>query len=446
MPSRSRRQTVGGLAAAGVSATAAGAAATVGCAVNSPRSSGGGPEATPVLRSGVTVQLMTNVNQAVGEIQEGVVRRFQEQFPGIKVDHIPSTPDFNVKIQSMLAAGTPPDVTWAQGPIAALYSTQSTIADLTPLIRRDRLDLADFFKPALDAFVQAGKQVALPRDYVVRAIFYNVSLFQRFAVKLPPGDWNQGGWTFDTFLDASRQLGREVPADGPWSGTVTTTLPRWSTWVSANGGALLSADNKTCLLDQPPAIEALRYLQELMHRHLVHPTPQRIAEEGGDRVMFESGRSAMLEAVTGTTGQLRRITSFEWDVTHVPVGKGKKVAGGGGSGWVLPAQGKSQNEAWELIKHLTSKESVMTFTREGGVASARASVLNHPDVLNQHPPKSTRIFADGGQYAQTPPSIAVWPEVEKMMNDQVELLWRDNANVQNVVANIVRVVTPLLRG
>ncbi len=67
-------------------------------------------------------------------------------------------------------------------------------------------------------------------------------------------------------------------------------------------------------------------------------------------------------------------------------------------------------------------------------------------MLNQHPPKSTRIFADGGQYAQTPPSIAVWPEVEKMMNDQVELLWRDNANVQNVVANIVRVVTPLLRG
>jgi multiple sugar transport system substrate-binding protein len=204
---------------------------------------------------------------------------------------------------------------------------------------------------------------------VLRPIFHNVSLFQRAGVKLPPGDWNAGGWIYDTFLEVARQVSREAAAGGPWAALLTSTLPSWSTWGASNRRALVSEDFKTCLLDQPRAVEALQYLKDIVRRHHVHPTPQEIAKEGGDQAAFQNGRTAMFEGVSGTTGLFRRITSFAWDVTHVPVSKGSKVAGGG-TGWVLPAAGQHQNEAWKLLKFLSSKDMVLAVTRDGGVSSA----------------------------------------------------------------------------
>ena len=42
-------------------------------------------------------------------------------------------------------------------------------------------------------------------------------------------------------------------------------------WVAANGGELFDKDLKTCTLNEPPAVEALQFLQDLVFRHRVMP-------------------------------------------------------------------------------------------------------------------------------------------------------------------------------
>jgi ABC-type glycerol-3-phosphate transport system substrate-binding protein len=102
--------------------------------------------------------------RAVGELQNSVLQRFRQEHLGIGVDYIPSIPDFNAEIQSMLATGTLPNVIWAQGPLAAGYASKGQFGDFDPLIRRDRFDLSDFYKPSMRVFVYQGKPIALPRD------------------------------------------------------------------------------------------------------------------------------------------------------------------------------------------------------------------------------------------------------------------------------------------
>jgi multiple sugar transport system substrate-binding protein len=402
--------------------------------------------ARPQLRSGVTLSLMTGVNQAVAEVQSGLVQRFEQQFPGLKIDHTPSTPDFDAKLLSLFAAGTPPDVFWTSIPNTAGYASRNQLANLAPLLQRDRYDVTDFYEEALSVYRFGGKQAALPRDWPVRAVFYNVGAFQSAGVKLPPTTWTQGGWTYESFLDAAQRLIRNAPAGERYAAILSGGTSRYKTWTYTNGGELVSPDGKTCLLDQPRAVEALEFQAELIHRHGVAPTPQVIAEGGGEREMFQNGRVFMLEDTTGTTSLFRRIQSFEWDVTHMPVGKGTTATSGGGVGWTMPVQRPNENEAWELLKFLAGPEAVLTYARDGGVASPRASVAKHPQVLSQPPPKSTQIFADGGQYVRTTPGLPAWPQAEREIAGQIDRLLQSGENAQATAAAIVRAANPILRG
>jgi multiple sugar transport system substrate-binding protein len=90
--------------------------------------------------------------------QDVIIPDFEAKHPNIKINlTIVTWDDFDTKMQTMIAAGTPPDVWSHWGPSGfADYVIRGLAADLTPYIERDNFDLSDFIPEVLDIYTLEG--------------------------------------------------------------------------------------------------------------------------------------------------------------------------------------------------------------------------------------------------------------------------------------------------
>jgi multiple sugar transport system substrate-binding protein len=372
---------------------------------------GAGNESQPAqaLRSGVRLTWMYGEaasNPGVREALEGVAREFTAKQPGITVEPLHVTEAYYDKLQGMLVGGTPPDVFWLDVRSFPAYALRGDLAELDPLIRRDRFDVGDFYDRLVKQYVWEGKTRGLPWDMGFQAVFYNRDLFRAAGVALPPGEWKAPGWTFADFTAAAQRLTVAAGERPSQYGFVNST--QWVPWVYANGGRQINAEDTEAMLHRPEAIGAFQHLRDLMHRHRVAPTPAE-AREWNPVQAFMGGRAAMVvtAAATGTTS-FRQIDGFSWDVAPMPRGpglQGDRRTHGGGSGWMLSSQSKNRDESWALFKHVTGKDAALSLARVGW-SPPRQSVGTSTVWLDPKlPPQSKPIYRDAIEHIITNPRI-----------------------------------------
>ena len=73
-------------------------------------------------------------------------------------------------------------------------------------LRKDKTTAPDILPNLWGYFEQDGKQYYLPNNSAPHALYYNRSLFQQRGLKLPEQYEREGRWTWDAFLDVSKQL------------------------------------------------------------------------------------------------------------------------------------------------------------------------------------------------------------------------------------------------
>lgn len=381
---------------------------------------------------------------------EATAARLPEVFPGPTVETVHVTEAYYDKLLATLAAGTPPDLFWMQVRDLPAYVLRGDVALLEPLVKRDRYDLKDFLEPLVQQYRWGDGQLrGLPWDYGFQALFYNVTLFRQVGLPLPPSDWDSKGWTFDDFRVAAERLTRHQGAAGAAPpdvyGLVNPTRD-WFPWVYANGGRLISADNSACLLGKPEAIQAFQLIRDLMHKYYTSPVPAEFRNTNPVPT-FVAGRSAMLvHAIATASTELRAITNFEWDAAPMPLGPGTAGRGrgthGGGSGWVLAKASRSPEEAWALMKHITSRETV-TELAKAGWSPPRVSVLDSKLRLDPAaPPKAKAVLRDGYKAIVTNPQILTWNEFNAAAGKMVTDLSEDKITAREAGETITRVTQP----
>ena len=196
---------------------------------------------------------------------------------------------------------------------------------------------------------------ALPRDYGNQNLFINLDLFEKAGITPPSADWEEKEFTFEKFLDIAQKLTiKNGDKTDQWGFLVNRGWRPWASWVYNNGGAVVNRDDKgvatSIALDQAQAVEALQFIQDLMHKHAVAPRPDLESELGGFD-LFATGKVAMMMNNPSSVNQYRTITAFKWDVATLPIGKAtRRGTGGGGSGWAAGAATKSPDQAWEFLK------------------------------------------------------------------------------------------------
>ena len=334
---------VGALLAACAPATAPAAPQAAGTAA--PAQPTTAPELTqaPAASAPVTVTFMVPGGQQEDSDFKPVFDEFKARYPEIDGQYTPAgtgyTPQYNDKVLTMIAGGIAPDVFKTQFGAFGAWAAADVYLPLDDLIASnpDITQMDDFFTPHVEGCKVKGKMMALPNDGAPEAIWYNVDMFRAANQALPDDTW-----TWDTMLSACQALTKQ-------EGDITTQYgvgrPYWLETIWSNGGEIISADGTKCTLDQPEAIEALAWMQDLIQKYKVSPTPQSASEQG-DTDRFTTGKLGMIYGVRGSLGTFRSIDQFAFDAAPMVMSNKKNRVTRLLIGWTsIWRQSKHPNEA-----------------------------------------------------------------------------------------------------
>ena len=376
-----------------------------------------------------------------------------EQRTGVKVQVNAGIQDYDTNIQAAFAAGSPPDIFRYSPDSPSLITAveRNMLLKLDPFVKRDKYDLSDFRKEAIELYRWKGALYALPRDYGLQLIFYNTDLFAKEGLPPIPGDWNDKTWTFAKFLDACQRLTRTGER-------YALFLPRGGrlrySWIYSNGGVVVKANKDGMAtelgLAEKPATEALQFMQDLIYKHKVAPAPQEEATLGTNQLqLMQQGKLAMQIANPGQNNQYRP-SGMPYDVGVFPLGPSgtRRGVGGGGTGWAITGPTKLPEEAWALISMISSRDGELDEVKIGQTTPSRTSVATSKEYLDPtQPPKNAKAFADGQEFVVRDPLHPKWADVErdvvdKTLNDQ---LWTNQRPAAQVVAEIKEKGDPQLK-
>ena len=413
----------------------------------------GGDGAAPAAEAVTLTFICDIINEGHVTVRNKWAEEFMAANPGITVDHQPVPgADYNTKIQTLFAAGTPPDMYRYLQEVTPIITVaeKNLHLQIDDYVARDGYDLTAFRPDAIALYQWDGKTFALPRDYGNQNLYYNIDLFEEAGVEPPPADWNDTEFTFDVFLDAAKKLTKEENGRTTQFGFLVNRGQRpWASWVYSNGGALVHRDDRGVATESAMADEktvaALQFLQDLMYVHGVSPRPD-LESEMGSAEMFATGRVAIILTNPSAVNQYRVIEAFNWDVGTIPLGDSdRRGTGGGGTGWAAGAATKHPDEAWLFMQHITSEQAELDEVSVGATTPSRTAIVTSDAFLNPDlPPEHSAAFAQAQEFVVRDPVHVNWPEItQRVYNPAMDLLWSGSADAATVGAKIKEESDPL---
>ena len=293
-----------------------------------------------------------------------IVDLFEAEHPDIEVRlvTVASFTDYLTKLQTLLAAGTPPDVITLGNEWFPAFMSKGAFADLTPFIQGDtELRLDDYIPRTLEVLTHDGKLYALPTSFSVDALYYNIDAFDAAGIPYPDNTW-----TWATLLDAAQKLTiRDSDGRVTQYGWTDSALNMWP-WIWQNGGQVFDDERNPsqCTLTDPAVVEAVQFYYDLSLKYKVAPNVAEL-QQTPQRELFMSGKVAMSYDNCGAQVPFAEITDFKWDVAMLAMGK-ERVTPMAENGYALSATSQHPQEAWTLIKFLSGPTAVKILVDAGG--------------------------------------------------------------------------------
>lgn len=165
--------------------------------------------APPNVKTGIEAKPVTITATSDGvSIDEVYINQIQQQlkrdYPHITFDFI--QPGNGVTLETMVIAGDIPDLVFTHTGRIVPLQTLDLVYDTNPLVKQYNIDLSRFDKRFLDDVYETatnGELYALPLYYKFHALYYNKSLFEKFAAPFPVD-----GMTMNETVELARRVSR----------------------------------------------------------------------------------------------------------------------------------------------------------------------------------------------------------------------------------------------
>jgi multiple sugar transport system substrate-binding protein len=379
------------------------------------------------------------------EMYAETVVNFNERDPNITVNHqhIPAD-EYQRKVETMIAGGTPPDVFWLHANWFPMYDKAGALKALDPYIEQDQYPIDAFYETAVAQFSSGGKLYGIPRETSSIVVVYNKNLFDEEGLDYPTEDW-----TFDDMLELAQALTkRDAQGNATQFGvsvpmTLGTTM--WPTIWSFGGDMLNWPENTKCMLTEPESIAAFQWLSELVNVHKVAPAAAELAAQGA-MDLFISNKLAM--AFIGrwdVATVLRADPNFNMDIQHIPTGPAGKVTRLSSGAYAVTAGSKYPEAAWEFVKYLTGRPVYDYFARGGLIIPAYIPAATGEAFLDPTtPPEHTEIFLDALAYARPEPITTNYPEILDVVGPEIEAVMLGHITAQQAADKACPKVDELL--
>lgn len=330
-----------------------------------------------------------------------LIAQFMEDNPGIIVrTDVVSWQQYWMKMATAVVTGTAQDV-WLISPVyIEQYAAAGHLLDLMPYVNADpTFNVDDYFPHAFDSCTYAGegrkmqnvpfpqgRLYAFTRDYNTSILYYNKDHFDAAGVAYPTDNW-----TWDDYANAAARLTIDFNGDGivdQWGcmGAGYTTL------AGVMGGLAIDPERKRCDYSPRPGhtqmYDAILFNLDLIYRYKASPPPTLQVEE----YAFVTGKASMIIEGAWEIRNYNRCKNL-WDIAKVPLKDkdSKRVLSGGGVAHCVYSGTKHPDEAWRLVKFLSSEKSQRALGRSGTSVPVHRKAAYSEDFLADfdRPPKSS---------------------------------------------------------
>lgn len=368
----------------------------------------------------------------------GLAEGFNASQSAVEVETQSGGSNYIDKVFTMIAAGTPPDVTHTAHNRAATFMASGSLADMNVFARADGINLRKLIVPgALDALVYDGIQFGLPIFAQPLVTPFNRSMFEEHGLLTPLQLLSTGDWTWETYVASAKKLTRDTDLDGQpniFGTNRPNDINRWQVVVWQAGGDIFDKLSNPTRADftSPEVVRAVTHYTELEAVH---------GMVGGN---FLQGTQAMQLFALPQVATEWAAAPFEWDVVPLSKGPANNQTGVFMNNVQIIATSPNQAAAWTWVKHLALEhESIRKFV----AASSRTPALlaASRDYLNavSYPP-NRRIWFDETANSR---SITLGHNMERIasaVNAQMPRVFAGQASMPEVLEDLNRRVNAIL--
>ncbi|MDY7106273.1 MAG: ABC transporter substrate-binding protein [Actinomycetota bacterium] len=305
---------------------------------------------------------------------------FQEENPLITVETVGTgSEEMFPSLQAQVVAGDPPDVAqvllreWDQNienlPLVELEEAFGDEVD-------EQLESGHPFHPRARMLTERDGQIhGLPYVFSTPTLFYNADLFVEAGLdpEDPPATW-------DEVAEAAQAVADGTDADG---GLYIACIELdWCTQgiLLSNGARVMSPDRTEITWASPEAIEVYEFWQDMVE------SGAHVDMTGADALdAFSAGRLGLYLQTSAVQGRILESSAGSWELrtTGMPAfGDKDPVPVNSGSGLgILATDPVQQRAAWELVKYLTSEDSMQIITTQMGYLPLRPDMIDDPEYL-----------------------------------------------------------------
>jgi multiple sugar transport system substrate-binding protein len=289
------------------------------------------------------------------------------------------------RINTQLAGDDMPDVLRVQGLNVQQWIRRDAFLAIDERISTTGLDLADFYDGPLAQFQWQDQLYGVPDTASPEVVFFDREAFGTAGLETP-----DESWTYDDMRDAAIALTADGAGRSPTdAGFDPDDIQRWG-WhggltyfwqnvaVRARGGNWCANDDCTLMdFTSPANVAAAEWWVSLVRDdHAALYDPYGGSQTGVPGDPFLNGKTAMIMNGTFAIGQLNALGTIDYDIAPPLLGvDGQRHTAVSTNGYVISAGTQHPEQAWALVRALTSGEFLAdTWGRPGHAVPARRSV------------------------------------------------------------------------
>lgn len=382
-------------------------AMVVACAPAATAPTGGAEAPAASQDEAITLTIFDFGGEADQKVYADAHARFKETHPNVTiVDNftpVSTWSEYSNKIVTQVAGGQAPDIINIAIEGARLLVSKDLLIPLDDILSGDSAsaELTDDVHPALIApFNIDGQTWYIPHSWNNMVIHYNTKIFADAGLEPPKADW-----TWNDFLETAKTLTTGEGDNKVFGFGIPYFNFGLTPWLLTNSTYQLNDDWTQSNLDDPKVVESVQFVHDLVHVHQVSP-----AVEGTDTTnLFVSGRLAMSGWGHWPIQGFLANDFKDFDVQYWPSNTASTSVFGVG-GWGISKETPHADLAWELIKELTSKQTIQATADVGVAIPARRSVAESEEFLAL--PPNAKIFYESLDDTKPVASPANFNELE----------------------------------
>jgi len=373
-----------------------------------------------------------------GEVVTDLVRDFERENPGIKVEvqQIPWSAAHE-KLLTAYVGRSMPDVFQLGNTWISEFAALRALAPLGRNLAASAVLHASSYFPGIWATNQIdGVLYGIPWYVDTRVLFYRRDLLARAGVRVMPATW-----------DAWRAAMVAVCRDqGPGHYAIFLPTNEWPQPMILGmqaGARMLVDDDTRADFESPEFRRAFHFYIGLFRDGLAPP----VSNNQIANMYQEFARGGFAMVITGpwNIGEFRRRLPLElagaWGTASLPGPAGPGLSMAGGSSLAVLRETRHPAEAWKLVEYLSRPEQQVRFYHLSGDLPARVEAWR--DTSFTHDPL-TLAFGDQLQRTAPWPKVPEWEEISIRLQDQVERAVRGATTPDSALAALDRDVDRML--